>query len=85
MFQQRKRIKQAPKLSSSQVQALKTSPTKRVPKTYSTPIDLLKGMSKKGKTWFYVTNQQELNVRLNLVMSPWSTIFVTTSDQNCVC
>ena len=49
MFQQRKRIKQAPKLSSSQVQALKTSPTKRVPKTYSTPIDLLKGMSKKGK------------------------------------
>ena len=49
MFQQRKRIKQAPKLSSSQVKALKTSPTKRVPKTYSTPIDLLKGMSKKGK------------------------------------
>ncbi len=49
MFQQRKRIKQAPKLSSSQVQALKTSPTKRAPKTYSTPIDLFKGMSKKGK------------------------------------
>ena len=37
MFQQRKRMKQAPKLSSGQVQALKTSPTKRVPKTYSTP------------------------------------------------
>jgi len=49
MFQQRKRIKRAPKLSSSQIKALKTSPTKRVPKTYSTPIDLLKGMSKKGK------------------------------------
>ena len=49
MFQQRKRMKQAPKLSSSQIKALKTSPTKRVPKTYSTPIDLLKGMSKKGK------------------------------------
>ena len=49
MFQQRKRMKRAPKLSSSQVQALKTSPTKREPKTYSTPIDLLKGLSKKGK------------------------------------
>ena len=49
MFQQRKRIKGAPKLSSSQIKALKTSPTKRVPKTYSTPIDLLKGMTKKGK------------------------------------
>ena len=32
MFQQRKRMKQAPKLSSSQIKALKTSPTKRVPK-----------------------------------------------------
>ncbi len=31
MFQQRKRIKGAPKLSSSQIKALKTSPTKRVP------------------------------------------------------
>ncbi len=59
MFQQRKRIKQAPKLSSSQIIALKTTPTKRNSTKYSTPIDLLKVMSNKGKTWFYVTNQQE--------------------------
>ena len=49
MFQQRKRIRHAPKLSSSQIKALKTFPTKKVPKKHATPIDLLKGMSKKGK------------------------------------
>ena len=85
MFQQKKRIKQAPKLSSGQIKALKTSPTKRVPKTYSTPIDLLKGLSKKEKNMVLCNTPTRINVRLNLVMSPWSTIFDTTSDQNCVC
>ena len=87
MLYQRKRIKQAPTLSSREMQSFKstkTLSTKTNSTKYFTPLDLLKGMTKKGKTWSCVTNQQESNPRLNRVVCPCSTIFDTTFNQNYV-
>ncbi len=52
MFRQRKRIKQNPTISLSEIEAhksTKTSSTKKKCTNNSKPIYLLKGMSKKGK------------------------------------